>query len=296
MKLNFNFTVAIFLFTASLTIAVLAAIATGPEFSLLTRNVELASSSSANFLNSITNFLPLGFAFTAGMVASVNPCGFSMLPPYLGIFLADASGHETNSSASRQNVIKAMKVGSTVTVSFIVTFTAFGLPIGLGVKGLIDYFPWLGLIVGIMLCATGGYMLNGGNIYTNYAARAARRIALDPDQQNYKNYFLFGIAYATASLSCTLPIFLAVVGGVFSSETLFSAVLQFVLYGMGMGSIILGLTISISIFKSASFSVLTKTSKHIQSVSSALLLISGSFIVYYWLTVGEIIVKFNLVN
>ena len=164
MKLNLNFTVAIFLFTASLTIAVLAAIATGPEFSLLTRNVELASSSSANFLNSITNFLPLGFAFTAGMVASVNPCGFSMLPPYLGIFLADASGHETNSSASRQNVIKAMKVGSTVTVSFIVTFTAFGLPIGLGVKGLIDYFPWLGLIVGIMLCATGGYMLNGGNI------------------------------------------------------------------------------------------------------------------------------------
>ena len=30
---------------------------------------------------------PLALAFTAGMVATVNPCGFAMLPAYLGYFL-----------------------------------------------------------------------------------------------------------------------------------------------------------------------------------------------------------------
>ena len=30
---------------------------------------------------------PLALAFTAGMVATVNPCGFAMLPAYLSFFL-----------------------------------------------------------------------------------------------------------------------------------------------------------------------------------------------------------------
>ena len=30
---------------------------------------------------------PLALAFTAGMIATVNPCGFAMLPAYLGYFL-----------------------------------------------------------------------------------------------------------------------------------------------------------------------------------------------------------------
>ncbi|HCH35740.1 MAG: cytochrome c biogenesis protein CcdA [Dehalococcoidia bacterium] len=293
MKINNNYTAAILLFISSTTIAILGALLTGAEFSPITRNIEHASSGSANFLNSITSFLPLGFAFTAGMVASVNPCGFSMLPPYLGIFLSDNSNLQADDNAYLQTFLKALKVGSTVSVAFVLTFTVFGLPIGLGARGIVSYFPWLGLIIGILLIATGAYMANGGTIYTNYAAVTARRIILPNDKQNYKSYFLFGIAYATASLSCTLPIFLAVVGGVFSSETIFTAVMQFILYGLGMGSIILVLTVSISFFKSASFSVLTKTSKYIHPVSSVLLLISGSFIVYYWLTVGEIILKFN---
>ena len=30
---------------------------------------------------------PLALAFASGMVATVNPCGFAMLPAYLGYFL-----------------------------------------------------------------------------------------------------------------------------------------------------------------------------------------------------------------
>ena len=30
---------------------------------------------------------PLGLAFAAGLVATINPCGFAMLPAYLSFFL-----------------------------------------------------------------------------------------------------------------------------------------------------------------------------------------------------------------
>ena len=37
----------------------------------------------------VANLLPVGYAFAAGMVASVNPCGFFMLPSYIS-YLLDA--------------------------------------------------------------------------------------------------------------------------------------------------------------------------------------------------------------
>ena len=283
-------------FALAIGVAIIGANITGPEFSFITSNVEHASSGSANFLHSLSNFLPLGFAFTAGMVASVNPCGFSMLPSYLGVFLADSKEESIAKNSSFTNMSNALKVGSTVTISFILTFIAFGLPIGLGLRGLVDYFPWFGLLVGILLCAAGAYLFNGGSIYSTYPSRAASLIVLQPSQNRYRNYFLFGIAYAIASLSCTLPIFLAVIGGVFSSGTIVTATIQFALYGLGMGVVILGLTASISVFKMASFTVLQNISRHIHMTSSVLLLLSGSFIVYYWLAVGEIILKFNFGN
>ena len=38
-------------------------------------------------VSNIANLIPLGYAFGAGMVSSVNPCGFAMLPAYLGLFV-----------------------------------------------------------------------------------------------------------------------------------------------------------------------------------------------------------------
>ena len=295
MKLNRNLIYAVFYFMIPVGIVIISAILTGAKFSFVTTNVEHLSSGAANFIDSVSNLLPFGFAFTAGMVASVNPCGFSMLPPYLGIFLADQQLESHSNSKSSGSIYVPLKVSLAVTTAFILTFIAFGLPIGLGLRGLVDYFPWFGLIIGILLCATGAYLFYGGSIYSSYASRAASVIVLEQGRNGYRNYFLFGVAYAIASLSCTLPIFLAVIGGVFSSGTIFTAIIQFAMYGIGMGTVVLGLTISISVFKLASFSILRNTSKYIHNASSVLILLSGSFIVYYWLTVGEIISKFNFV-
>ena len=39
------------------------------------------------WVSGIAHLIPLGYAFGAGMVSTVNPCGFAMLPAYLGLYL-----------------------------------------------------------------------------------------------------------------------------------------------------------------------------------------------------------------
>ena len=49
--------------------------------------VEGLSGNSSSRLGNLGLLAPLGFAFAAGMASAVNPCGFAMLPAYLGLYL-----------------------------------------------------------------------------------------------------------------------------------------------------------------------------------------------------------------
>src|SRR6056297_3335946 len=78
---------AVALMTATAGLAVVGALFTTGSVGALNQGVEAISSSSAGVLDRLAAWLPLGFAFGAGMVSAVNPCGFAMLPAYLGLYL-----------------------------------------------------------------------------------------------------------------------------------------------------------------------------------------------------------------
>src|SRR5262249_14403303 len=62
--------------------------------------VEHASASTGAFLADTGALIPLGFAFGAGVVSAVNPCGFTMLPVYLGLYLG-ARGAERRTAGGQ---------------------------------------------------------------------------------------------------------------------------------------------------------------------------------------------------
>jgi len=171
--------------------------------------VERLSGDSSSWLGGLVGASAL-FALAAGMASAVNPCGFAMLPAYLGMYLGDAGDTEKAVRPVRQ-IGRAVLVGLTVTAGFVVLFGIVGAIIGLGASFIGDLLQWLGLVIGIGLALVGAWMVGGGKLYTGVAARAASHIG-NPAQVSMKGYFIFGISYGTASLSCTLPIFLAVVG------------------------------------------------------------------------------------
>ena len=272
----------------ALLLAFIGALLTDSVAGGLNARVEGFSSSSGSILGNVGAWLPLGFAFGAGMVSSVNPCGFAMLPAYLGLYTGSIDDGKKESIPVLSRLAKALLVGGTVTAGFIILFGVVGLAIGVGARQVVTIFPWIGLSIGIVLAFAGAWLLRGGKIYSGLMGRAASHIG-DPNRVSVRGYFLFGISYGTASLSCTLPIFLAVVGTSFATGGVFNAGGQFIVYGLGMGVVIIALTLGMTVFKTAMVGALRKALPYIQPVSAALMILAGAYIVFYWLTIGGLL-------
>ncbi|MQG72918.1 MAG: cytochrome c biogenesis protein CcdA [SAR202 cluster bacterium] len=248
--------------------------------------VERLSGDSSSWLGGLVGASAL-FALAAGMASAVNPCGFAMLPAYLGMYLGDA-GDPEKAVRPMQQIGRAVLVGLTVTTGFVVLFGIVGLIIGLGASFIGDLLQWLGLFIGIGLALVGAWMVGGGKLYTGVAARAASHMG-NPAQVSMKGYFIFGISYGTASLSCTLPIFLAVVGISVAGRGASLVLSDFLLFALGMGMVIMALTLGMAFFKTAMVGALRKILPYTQPVGAWLMVIAGTYIVFYWLTIGGLL-------
>ena len=270
----------------ALSVAVIGALITGggSDTSGVNGFVEALSGSSSSRLGSLGLLAPLGFAFAAGMASAVNPCGFAMLPAYLGLYMGSNDKDREQPHPVRR-LGRALLVGTVVTGGFVMLFGVAGLVIGGGARTVVDIIPWLGLSIGILLAIAGAWMIGGGKLYTGFAGRAASRIG-NPGQVGIRGYFVFGLSYGTASLSCALPIFLTVVGTSLAVSSIPSALGQLFLYGLGMGAVIMALTIGMALFQGAMVGALRKTLGFVQAISPVLMLVAGAYIVFYWLTIG----------
>ena len=271
----------------ALTVAILGAMATGDDNTTGGINgfIEGLSGRSSSGLGDIGVLAPLGFAFAAGMVSTVNPCGFAMLPAYLGLYIG-SNDSKMVAGTTIQKLARALMVGLVVTSGFVILFGLTGIVIGVGARSIVQYIPWIGLSIGIILAMAGSWLLGGGKLYSGIAGRAASHIG-NPGQVGVKGYFLFGLSYGTASLSCTLPIFLSVIGVSFAASEIATSMGQFILYALGMGLVIVIMTLGMALFKETVVGLLRKTQRFVQPVSAVFMIVAGSYIVYYWLTLGR---------
>jgi cytochrome c biogenesis protein CcdA len=217
-------------------------------------------------------------------VSAFNPCGFPLLPTYLGLFLAEGSG---SNAAPVRRLGRSLTVGGTVTGGFVLLFTAAGLIFVLGAQALVSWLPWLALSLGVVLVLAGGYLVAGGLVHTSLPERLGARIGLGG--HGLPAYFLFGLTYGLASLSCTLPIFLAVIGTTLTGATAGSSLGALVLYGLGMGLVIITLTVAMAVFQSALAARLHRLLRYVGTIGTIALFLAGGYLVYYWLTVGGLL-------
>ncbi len=271
---------------SAISLAVIGARLIGSDTGIdgVNRFVELLAGRSGAFLGGLVKVSSL-FAFAAGLASSVNPCGFAMLPAYLGLYLSDASDSGEKTDTPWPSLKRALLVGGMVTAGFVILFGLAGTLIGLGASFIVQLLPWVGLLIGIMLAIAGAWLVSGGKLYTGVAARAASRIG-EPGQPGIRGYFLFGVSYGVASLSCTLPIFLAVLGLSVADLGFLSILLNFFLFALGMGLVIMALTLGLAFFRGAMVGGLRKALPYIQPIGAGLMVIAGVYIIFYWLTIG----------
>jgi cytochrome c-type biogenesis protein len=95
--------------------------------------------------------------------------------------------------------------------------------------------------------------------------------------------WLFGLAYGAGSLSCTLPVFLVVVGTGVTSGGFLSGAGQFLVFGLGMASVLVALTLALALFKQALVKWLRGAMPYVRLASAALLVAAGAYVICYWL-------------
>jgi cytochrome c-type biogenesis protein len=212
----------------------------------------------------------LTVAFAAGMVSTVNPCGFAMLPAYLGFFLGDGAARSRG----------PWRVALVVSAGFLAVFAATGFLFAMGLRALVGIIPWLALAVGIVLALVGFAQVHGRRLvpYLSGPGRYRR-------EDSMRGMFLFGVSYAVASLSCTLPIFLSLVGGAVAARSATEALLTFVSYAVGMAIVVTGITVLVAGGRSALIGRIRMLGRRLDVVSGAVMALAGLFIVWYWATV-----------
>jgi len=226
-------------------------------------------------LANFTRVLPIGFAFSAGMVASVNPCGVVMLTTYA----FQRMGEARQKTAGRQ-ILESAAHALVIMASFVVIFGAVGALIAAGSQALLGLFPYAGLLVGVVMAAAGIWLLiKRKTLSLNVAVRQS-----ESGEVNVWSDLLFGVSYAVASLSCTLPIFLVVVGNALSAGDLAAGMTQFGAYALGMGTVVLVVVLGAVLFKRALARWLRGVTPFVHRLSSLFLTGAGVYIIVYWLS------------
>ena len=233
----------------------------------------------------IANFvtlLPIGYAFAAGMVASANPCGLLMLPSYV---FAQLKPGEQETDSLKHRLWKGLKLTFSVTAGFLVVFSVVGLLVSLGSQWIIGTFSAVGIVIGVLMTALGIWILVSNRTFGISALEKLNK----QQTSGALGGFLFGMAYALGSLSCTLPIFLVVVATSLTRQGVAGATGQFIAYAAGMGLIIFVVTLGAALFRRLLAKWLRAITPFIHKLSAFFLIGAGLYLLYYWLVEARLL-------
>jgi cytochrome c-type biogenesis protein len=220
-----------------------------------------------------------GFAFVAGMLASVNPCGFVMLPALIGYYLgAEQPAFAQQRLAAR--LARAIGLSFVVTLGFALVFGTAGALAMSGGRALLAVVPYVAVLVGVGLVALGLWLLAGRGVHLPLPQWAQRRAADHP-----LALLVFGISYAVASISCALPIFLIAVGQSLLAASWRAGLLTFIAYSAGMGSVVLAVSLAAALAQASVARWLRGLRPMMSRLSGALIALAGIYIVLTQLSV-----------
>ncbi|MEO5722928.1 MAG: cytochrome c biogenesis CcdA family protein [Ilumatobacteraceae bacterium] len=216
----------------------------------------------------------LATSFSAGLLAAVNPCGFVLLPTYLLYFLGM---EHLRPGTERTSVRRAITVSLAVSTGFMLVFVVIGAIYKWSTSWFVDKAPWISLAIGIGLIALGVAMLFGFRL-----PFTTPKLDIGERDRTVRSMFVFGVAYAVASIGCTIGPFTAVVLGAVSTNGIGTGIAAIGLYGVGMALIVTGLTVSLALANTALLRVLRRGMIAFEYLAAVFVLLTGVYLSWYW--------------
>jgi len=215
----------------------------------------------------------LGFALAAGLIAALNPCGFAMLPAYLTLVVIGTDG-ETRSRTTA--VGRALLATAAMALGFLVVFGTFGLVVAPLAASVQQYLPAITVLIGVSLIGLGVWMLTGREL-----TLLLPKLSQGAPTARLGSMFGYGLAYAIASLSCTIGPFLAVTSATLRSDSVLDGVLAYVAYGAGMTLVVGVLATAVALASSMVTIGLRRLLPHINRIGGGMLVLVGAYVGYY---------------
>lgn len=197
-----------------------------------------------------------------------------MLPSYISYQLeADKKTSALWNGSRRRTVLNGIALGFAVTLGFITVFVILGIIAGLIAQSVAAYAVYVSISIGMVLIVLG--FLRIANVPVGVAFPA-----LLPQRASAVGTFLYGVAYAVASIGCSLPIFLMVLFASLATGGMLITVYVFLAYSLGAAALMIPLTILLAISKKFTFARLHRYSISLRWTSGILIAAAGMYLVY----------------
>lgn len=222
--------------------------------------------------------------FVAGILAAVNPCGFVLLPTYLMYFLGLQGSQEP--LTQRETLRKALKVSGSLSLGFMAVFVVAAFVANYATNWLTANAKYATGFFGVALIVLGAAMLFGFKLpFMN-----PQKLQGEKDQ-TVKSMFVYGVAYAIASLGCTIGFFISAVFATSAraGATALDGLTNGLAYAAGMAVLVGGLTVALAFANNGLVTLLRRGLQYMDRIAAAFVLISGVYLLwyFYWVDLKE---------
>ena len=213
------------------------------------------------------------YSFVLGVLAAVNPCGFVLLPTYLLFFLGT---REATELSANERVRRALVVSAGVSVGFLGVFLVIGIISRLFTQWIELNAKYAALVIGIMLLFAGLRMIGG------WIPRFVMPQIVGNQNKTFCAMALYGVAYAVASIGCTIGFLTTAVFGSIVLNGFVSGVVSILLYGLGMALLVTALTVSLAFAKTGLITIIRGRLHLIERLAAIFVTFTGVYLIWYW--------------
>lgn len=209
-------------------------------------------------------------ALLAGFLSFFAPCAFPLLPGYISYYLGREAGRATLSGSVKAGIAAATGING--------IFAVLGIAVAVGGVAVKGYLLYLTPVVGIVILLLGLAMVLGKTEHFDrfgaLLSSAASKIRI---RTQHSGLFLYGIGYGLAVMGCQVPVFIALIFAGLASGGALNAFLVFLSFSIGMGGMMLTVSILAGMAKTQILSRMRRMAPYVNRVCGVILIVVGIY-------------------
>jgi cytochrome c biogenesis protein CcdA/peroxiredoxin len=209
-------------------------------------------------------------ALLTGLLSFFAPCAFPLLPGYISYYLGREKGGTTLSGS--------VKAGIAATTGINGIFALIGIAVAVGGVAVKSYLSYFTPAVGFFILLLGLAMVLGKTeLFDKFGGRLSLYASKIGVRAQHSGLFLYGVGYGLAVMGCQVPVFIALVFAGMASGGALNAFLVFFSFSLGMGGMMLTVSILAGMAKMKVLERLKQMTPYINRVCGVILIIVGVY-------------------